>query len=170
MTMTRGKINIRLFLPLGIALISALPFNAAGAEPAQEAAGAAEDSAVKQPAPAAVERQVMQYRASDLRDPFSSYLRKKNASEDGTQTLKEEIVTPPQLNVEGVIWGDILNQAIINNKVVRIGDTIEECTITGIDKGGVTISFKKHTFKIGSPAAISAEETQKGQEGGENEK
>jgi hypothetical protein len=56
--------------------------------------------------------------------------------------------------VQGVIWGTELPQAIINNKVVKVGDTIEEVRILDIQKGGITVFYKSRNYTISSPAGV----------------
>jgi hypothetical protein len=104
----------------------------------------------------------IKYEAESLRDPFPPPPEKKETQKGGAQgeqqkTAKPVDVTPPVLTVQGLIWGAVIPQAVINGKVVKAGDTIEEAQITKIGKEGVEIVFKEQTFHL-SPPSI----TQKG--------
>lgn len=102
--------------------------------------------------PEVIERPTLHYEAGDLRDPFVAPVIKK---EEGVTQTPEEVVKkePPPLNVQGIIWGGRLNQAIINNKVVKAGDTIEGAKILNISKDGVIILFEGMQYNLSSPAA-----------------
>lgn len=47
----------------------------------------------------------------------------------------------PKLTINGIIWNSDRPQAIINDQIIDIGDTISEVTITGIQKGGIDVLF-----------------------------
>lgn len=122
--------------------------------------------------PAIKARPNLEYKAGDLRDPFQEYPIEEEKIEviPGVEAPKpEEVVTPPALTIQGIIWGGRFPQAIINNKVVRIGDVLEEAEITDISKDGVIITFKNRQFNLSSPAAVKLEGLQKKSEGGQNE-
>jgi hypothetical protein len=55
----------------------------------------------------------------------------------------------PQVTVSGMVWNSDRPQAIVNGRVVTIGDTIESWTITHIDQTGVEVSLqdRKLVFK-----------------------
>jgi hypothetical protein len=53
-----------------------------------------------------------------------------------------------------LIWGSSLPQAIVNNKVVKVGDKIEGAEVVSIDKQGVTVLFANKEHKLSSPAAL----------------
>jgi len=67
--------------------------------------------------------------------------------------VAEEKVDLNKFIVQGIIWGGQLPQAIINKRVLTIGDVIEESKIEKIDKSGVTLSYKTQIFKLSSPAS-----------------
>lgn len=101
-------------------------------------------------------RPKVEYKAETPRNPFYNYLKaetyKKPEGEAG-QTQTEEKVDLAKFIVQGIIWGGQLPQAIINDRVLTIGDVIEESKIETIDKSGVTLSFKTQIFKLSSPAS-----------------
>lgn len=114
-------------------------------------------------------RPVVRYSAEGLRDPFRDYLPVKDNGEQQYPT--EDIVPsqPPKMDITGIIWGTGASQAIINGKVVKVGDVIEEAKITEISKDGVSVLYKNRKFKINSPAVTTAENLKQKSEGGKNE-
>ncbi len=63
--------------------------------------------------------------------------------------VKEEIkIQPPELNISGLIWNTNRPQAIINDQIVTIGDTISNSKITNIHKDGVEIIYSGKNFTI----------------------
>jgi hypothetical protein len=63
-----------------------------------------------------------------------------------------QVIRPPDLTLQGVIWNTYQPLAIINNQVVKIGDVIAEATVVDIDKTGIIIKYKAKKFKIAAPA------------------
>jgi hypothetical protein len=118
------------------------------------AARAEEKNAVK-----LINRPVMEYNSDKLRDPFKTYM------------VKEEPVLDPQANnlpvkldfdtsklqLQGVVWGVKKPQAIINDKVVSVGDLIEGAEIVNIDKKGVTLDFNGRMVDLTAPGQISTQ-------------
>jgi len=108
----------------------------------------------------------VEYKAQALRDPFRGF------KTEGTPGIKDAGVKPPTLTIQGIVWGGSVPQAIINNKVVKIGDLIEDARIIDINKEGVIIFFGGRQYNLNSPAAaslISAEEKQKGGKDGKKD-
>lgn len=105
-----------------------------------------------------IERPVVEYQAGNLRDPFQRAISIKDAqgpeeTKSATQTQKPL----PLLEIQGIVWGGIFPQAIIENKVVKAGDLIkvgqaQEAKIISIDKEGVTVYFDGQNYKLPSPA------------------
>lgn len=78
--------------------------------------------------------------------------------------LIEAPVIPPHLEIGGIIWGGDLPLAIINNKVLKIGDIIEGAKIKDINEYGFSLVFKGRLFKF------SLGKTRKEPQGGNDEK
>ena len=98
----------------------------------------------------------IEYNASNLRDPFEDLLARKREEEARKKEAEPTIeinVPPPPLTVQGLVWGGTTPQAIINNKVVKKGDVIEEAEIVDIGKDGVNVLYKNHLFRLSSPAS-----------------
>ena len=113
-------------------------------------------------------RPKVEYAAEGLRDPFKGYEEKK-----GEAIGPGEIgsVSPPALNIQGMVWGGDIHQAIINNTVVKEGDTIEEAKIIKIEKEGITILYRNQLFNLSSPGMSSLQSLPKNEqsEGGKYE-
>ncbi len=102
-------------------------------------------------------RPVMEYKSDKLRDPFKNYL-----TEEKPEPLPQEtaVVEKPQLDlnkftVTGIIWGVRVPQAIINGRVLTIGDKLEGAEIISIEKKGITVSFGGVIFDLPSPGLSS---------------
>lgn len=101
-------------------------------------------------------RPVVEYRADKLRDPFRTYLKKEEPKEVPQEiTLVKPKLDLEKLNVQGIIWGGKIPQAIINNKVLTIGDLIEGAEILSIEKKGITLSYSGAIFDLIAPAQDS---------------
>ena len=100
----------------------------------------------------------VEYRIEGLSDPFESYLPKKEKNLAVVSRQESEAVKPlPSLAVQGIIWGDVLPVAIINNKVLRVGDVIEGAKVIRIDKEGVELFYDGRVYTLSSPASSGGE-------------
>ena len=120
-----------------------------------------------------VTRPKVVYSGEGLKDPFEPSLIKKK--EEGRREARVEPKALPDMKVQGLLWGGIFPQAIINNKVVKVGDSIGEVRITGINKEGITVFFANMEYKLSSPAVTGPQQkTDKNAapmgKGGSNEK
>lgn len=62
---------------------------------------------------------------------------------------EEDLKVPlPALAVEGLIWNSDMPQAIVNGKVLRIGDFIEGIEIVNIEKQGITVDYNNERVLI----------------------
>jgi hypothetical protein len=121
-----------------------------------------------------VARPKVEYKAEGLVDPFQP-IRPPKEEEKKVEAKKIVVEVPkpverllPHLKVQGVIWGGSFPQAIINNKIVKIGDTIEEVIIKNIEKGQITLIFEERQFTIPTPSTeVTAS---KRPQGGQDEK
>ncbi len=59
-------------------------------------------------------------------------------------------IDAPPLKIQGVLWGPAKPQAIINRKVISVGETIEGARVVNVTREDITVSFKgqKFTFRI----------------------
>jgi hypothetical protein len=103
-----------------------------------------------------IARPTVQYESSKMRDPFRSYLIEEVPKEVPAENA--ELAKPKldlnKLQVQGVIWGVKAPQAIINNKVLKIGDLIEGAEILSIEKKGITLSFNGEISDLSAPGQV----------------
>lgn len=85
----------------------------------------------------------IEYKSEDLPDPF-----REEQLEISEKTQIKESKALPNLQIQGTVWGGSFPQAIVNNKVVRVGDKIEGVTIIDINKAGVTVLFDNQQYNL----------------------
>ncbi|MFH0917612.1 MAG: hypothetical protein V1830_00585 [Candidatus Omnitrophota bacterium] len=98
-------------------------------------------------------RPVVEYKSGKLRDPFKTYFIKEEIKEvlpESTDLSRPEFDLN-KLKVQGIIWGAKIPQAIINDKVLTIGDLIEGAQIVSIEKKGITLSYYGAVFDLPAP-------------------
>jgi hypothetical protein len=110
-----------------------------------------------------VRRKEVQYKAQDLRDPFESFLQPKEVE---TNTQNKQEVPLPELVIQGITWGGNFPQAIINNKVVKVGDQIEGVRVVKIDREGIEVNFNNRQYSIPSPVGSGAKASKQNPGGG----
>lgn len=66
---------------------------------------------------------------------------------DAEKQIPEDL-QPPELNIKGLIWNSNRPQAIINDQVVDLGDTVSEAEIVSIQKNEIGILFKGQKITI----------------------
>ncbi|MDD5568207.1 MAG: hypothetical protein PHY88_03275 [Candidatus Omnitrophica bacterium] len=102
-----------------------------------------------------VTRPAVTYSGQGLRDPFKPLITKEK-EEDTKKNIQKEVPKEtrplPEMKVQGLLWGGVFPQAIINNKVVKAGDMIGEVKVAEISKEGVTVIFSNMEYKLSSPA------------------
>ncbi|MCX5711018.1 MAG: hypothetical protein NT060_03535 [Candidatus Omnitrophica bacterium] len=142
------------FIAVALVLLSAAGYfyPAVYAEPSQlKAIKTVEDAQAREQD--LIARPRVEYEAGSLRDPFTGVMARESISTD-TSVVE---AAPPDLTVQGIIWGGRFPQAIINNKVLGVGDSIKEARITSIGKEGVTLLYGGKSFTLNSPMAGSAD-------------
>ena len=87
-------------------------------------------------------RPPIEYTASSLRDPFQDEIPRREEK----PVVKAENVLPKseslvKMEVQGLIWGGNFPQAIINNRIYKVGDFIDRARISAINKNGVTLNL-----------------------------
>lgn len=126
----------------------------------------------RRPPALVITRPRVRYQAEDKRDPFRLDIRPpetKPTEETIGLPTPETVVTPPVLTIQGIVWGGKLAQAIINNKVVKVGDTIEGAQIVDINQNGVEIFFSGRQYNFPSPASKNFPLKKQNLKGGEYE-
>jgi len=112
------------------------------------------------------------YEGQGLSDPFKDPFKEPPTPEElAVSKVKEVPKEPdkplPAMKVSGVIIGNVVNQAIVNDKIVKVGDSIEGATITSIDKKGMTVFFNNKNYNVSSPAVDMAQAKTKNPKGGQ---
>jgi len=59
--------------------------------------------------------------------------------------------SPPPLQLQGVFWGTPRPSAIINRRILYVGDTIDNAKILAVTKDGVTASYGGQEFQLRLP-------------------
>ena len=113
---------------------------------------------------AAFKREVLKYDSERLRDPFSSPF---ISIEPGDKRSKAKEVQLPDLAVQGLMWGGNYPQAIINNKVVKAGDTVAGVNIVEINNKEILVMYKDRHFSLPAPA-LTEKEIKKKSKGGKS--
>lgn len=108
-------------------------------------------------------RRHVEYQAGDLRDPFKGHDKEEKEQEiEEPQEAPQEPTEPlPSLTIQGIVWGGSIPQAIINDKIVKVGDMIGSSKIIKIDKDGITLLYEGRQYNLSSPAAASLQSLQK---------
>lgn len=99
----------------------------------------------------------IEYEAEGLRDPFKVYEEEYKKRKEEVAVGKEPIqIEPlPSLTIQGIVWGGSAPLGIINDKVVKVGDTIEGVKIIKIDRDGIKVLYHGREYNLSSPAKIS---------------
>lgn len=91
------------------------------------------------------------YDAIDARDPFLELIKKESPVETTEEGLPEDLSA--QFSIQGIIWGSSIPQAIINSKVVKVGDTIDGARIIEISKTGIVVFYNNRRYTLASPGS-----------------
>lgn len=104
----------------------------------------------------------VEYAASGMRDPFENQLplpepepepgAVPQQEPDEPAEVPEVPVTPPEIIVDGIVSGGSVPQAVIQQKVVRVGDTISGARISKITKEGIEVVYEGESFVFPAPS------------------
>lgn len=90
----------------------------------------------------------VQYKADQARDPFGA------TATDALQANARTNQSSP-LKLEGIIWSPSRSAAVINGKLVEVGEWIAQAQVVSIDKESVKMRYKENIFiltKKGNPS------------------
>lgn len=79
--------------------------------------------------------------------------------ETPSETEPAPAVELPSLELQGVFWGIPSPQAIINRKIVSVGDQIEGVRIVSISRDGVVVSLNGQDVTLAPPAPGSHDDS-----------
>jgi len=91
-----------------------------------------------------------EYTAEGLRDPFKTPFEKKPGSQEAGDPYAGAL---GPMKLQGVVWGGKFPQAIINETVLKVGDTIEGAVIVDINKYGVELFMDGKHYTLSSPVS-----------------
>ena len=86
-------------------------------------------------------------KASQTNNPLVSISPAANPSPGPSSTVAENKISL-DLKVRGMVWGAERPQAIVNDQVVSIGDTIQEAKVIAITQQGVNVIYKGKKFNF----------------------
>lgn len=88
------------------------------------------------------------YSLSDERVPFKGPFDEEKKEEE----VAAENVVLPAMEFQGMVWNGFRPQAIINNKVYDVNDTIglgdEQVLVNGVSKDGISLKYKGKEFIV----------------------
>ena len=116
-----------------------------------------------------IELPVIAYTSENLKDPFTGTVIPETEDEIQREAAPLEKISLPDIKIQGIIWGTNNPQAIINNKVVKVGSTVNEITILDISGSEIIISYKNKKFALPAPSGIKTPDV-KYKEGGSHGK
>lgn len=119
--------------------------------------------------PATFEVPQVEYNATGLRDPFKPEPVGEEAVVENITDRHFERQPLPPLKVQGIVWGGVIPQAIINNQVVKIGDLISGVRVVDIKRNGITVFYSGYQHIIAAPATNMIEEHSPNSKGGLDE-
>jgi len=87
-----------------------------------------------------------------LADPFEPVIPIEETTEaqDKYEFRGQKEIQPPEVVIEGVLWGKTIPQAIIDGEVYKKGDTLKsvDAKIVKIEKNIVFISYQGKVFEM----------------------
>ena len=102
------------------------------------------------------------YSSENFKDPFQSVIIEEPQGSQTEEIKPIETIELPDLKIQGIIWGTSAPQAIINNKVVKVGSSINDITIVDITGSEIIIDYKNQKFKLPAPSGIRTPDKHKG--------
>jgi hypothetical protein len=90
----------------------------------------------------------IEYSADRMRDPFKSYIVKPVEQPSQQETEVEVVRQVPSFSIQGIFWGGNFPQAIINDKVVKEGDTLQDAKIISITKERIRFLFANREISV----------------------
>lgn len=89
------------------------------------------------------------YTADDRSDPFVPLLSSKGLiKEMGPSTREEMMNFMKNIKVSGIMWDETLPVVMMNKKMRKVGDIVENLTIKQININSVILEYKDQTHEI----------------------
>lgn len=151
----REKLLLLILLPIfAIGLIYNFVIKGKGKQPESAKPQEVQESReVKAMDTAGISLRKVEYTAYKHADPLKNQLKVYIASiaprvRDVGQRIIETVIDPPELSISGLIWNSDRPQAIINGRVVSVGDEIDGARLLSVNKEGITIEYKGIEFPV----------------------
>ena len=73
-----------------------------------------------------------------------------NLGNNVSNIVNAVIPQKPSITVTGLVWSDIVQQAVVNSQIVGVGDQINGAKVLQINRDGVRVSYQgiEYTFTI----------------------
>ncbi len=153
-----------------------------GPAPAETAPAAETAPRTKEPEAATSPAELEGPVASEVRDLFrlpARLLEKIRERERALQLEQAQQLQPPSqppppaepppelpsLELQGIFWGAGRPQAIINRRIVSVGDTMERARVVAITKEGVTLAYGERQVQLKPSTEIRSGDSGSGQGG-----
>lgn len=95
----------------------------------------------------------VEYGAEGMRNPFKSYIVKSVQPQGAPVEAQPVVMGPfPTFAIQGVFWGAKFPQAIINDRIVKEGDVIDDAKILRITKDQITFLFANREVSVSTSA------------------
>jgi hypothetical protein len=91
-----------------------------------------------------------EYTSEGLRDPFKTPFEKKPGSAEASDPYSGAL---GPMDLQGIVWGGRFPQAIINDTVLKVGDTVAGAVIVDINKYGVELFMDGKHYTLSSPVS-----------------
>ncbi len=88
----------------------------------------------------------------NIRSPFKTQIPEPKPQQPVTEIKPQEeesgVVALPRFNVQGMVWQGANPLAIINNRVLKVGDTLNDAKVVNVSKDGVDFLYQGRVFTI----------------------
>lgn len=91
--------------------------------------------------------EALEYRGRAYRNPFHGLLQPQPDAAAATAVP----VAPPAMAITGIVWGSQKPMAIINGRLVGIGDVVGDAEIVAVERGAVRVRVQGQEFVLTVP-------------------
>lgn len=115
----------------------------------------------------------LEYKSEKLPDPFRKQFEEVAAAAEAPVSREEGYSNElsaelrDSFAIQGIIWGGRFPQAIMNNKVVKVGDEVMGARIIEINPNGISVLFEDRVYNV---TLSTLDKLLEGSKGGEDEK
>jgi len=89
------------------------------------------------------------YTHDDRPDPFVPLLSSKGLVQEAGPSAREEMMNNvKKIKVNGILWDNVMPVVMINNKMRKEGDVVENLTIKKINVNGIILGYHDLTYEI----------------------